>query len=270
MQAADVLAREPGQRRSSRARSRPRCSDDAELWRGQMLDQLFDYSNELGELLLAEADVPEELIRRAIRAATIHNSDRAGAVRLGLGSHRRAAGAGRDRPLPAQPGRSCRRSKGPTRQSPTKSCSASRPRRAVLRPGLQDPGRQARRPALHADLFRRVESQQPRAQSAARTRRKTSASSGTSRPTARAGRPGRGGRHHRHHRPAALGHRRHAVRPEGPDPAGIDRLSRDGDLDGDRAGKLGRAQEAGRRRSKCSSGRIPRSAARRARRPARR
>ncbi len=46
---------------------------EADLWRGQMLDQLFDYSNELGELLLAEEDVPEDLVRRVIRSATIHN-----------------------------------------------------------------------------------------------------------------------------------------------------------------------------------------------------
>ena len=46
---------------------------EAELWRGQMLDELFDYSNELAELLLAEEAVPEELIRRVIRTATIHN-----------------------------------------------------------------------------------------------------------------------------------------------------------------------------------------------------
>ncbi|HVU90389.1 MAG TPA: elongation factor G [Pirellulales bacterium] len=46
---------------------------EAELWRGQMLDQLFDYSNELGELLLAEEAVPEDLVRRVIRSATIHN-----------------------------------------------------------------------------------------------------------------------------------------------------------------------------------------------------
>ncbi|MBI2827298.1 MAG: elongation factor G [Planctomycetia bacterium] len=45
----------------------------ADEWRGRMLDRLFDYSNELGELLLAEEDVPEELIRRVIRTATIHN-----------------------------------------------------------------------------------------------------------------------------------------------------------------------------------------------------
>jgi len=46
-------------------------ADDAALWRGQMLDQLFDFSNELGELLLAEEEVPEDVIRRAIRSATI-------------------------------------------------------------------------------------------------------------------------------------------------------------------------------------------------------
>jgi elongation factor G len=46
---------------------------EAELWRGQMLDQLFDYSNELGELLLAEEDVPAELIQSVIRSATIHS-----------------------------------------------------------------------------------------------------------------------------------------------------------------------------------------------------
>jgi len=46
---------------------------DAELWRGQMLDQLFDYSNELGELLLAEEEVPEALVRQVIRSATLHS-----------------------------------------------------------------------------------------------------------------------------------------------------------------------------------------------------
>jgi len=47
--------------------------DDAELWRSQMLEQLFDYSNELGELVLAEQDVPEELIRKVLRDATLHH-----------------------------------------------------------------------------------------------------------------------------------------------------------------------------------------------------
>ena len=47
--------------------------DDAELWRSQMLEQLFDYSNELGELVLAEQSVPEELVRKVLRNATLHH-----------------------------------------------------------------------------------------------------------------------------------------------------------------------------------------------------
>ena len=39
-----------------------------------MLDQLFDFSNELGELVLAEEAVPEDLIRRVLREATLHRS----------------------------------------------------------------------------------------------------------------------------------------------------------------------------------------------------
>jgi elongation factor G len=47
--------------------------DDAQLWRGQMLDQLSLYSDELTECLLAEEAVPEELIQKVIRDATLHN-----------------------------------------------------------------------------------------------------------------------------------------------------------------------------------------------------
>ncbi|MCE5268631.1 MAG: elongation factor G [Planctomycetaceae bacterium] len=47
--------------------------DEAELWRGQMLDQLSMYSDELTELLLSESPVPPELIQRVLREATIHN-----------------------------------------------------------------------------------------------------------------------------------------------------------------------------------------------------
>ncbi len=47
--------------------------DEAELWRAQMLDQLSIHSDELIELLLAEEPVPEALVRRVMRAATIHN-----------------------------------------------------------------------------------------------------------------------------------------------------------------------------------------------------
>ena len=47
--------------------------DEAELWRGQMLDQLSMLSDELTELMLAEDPVPATLIHRVLREATIHN-----------------------------------------------------------------------------------------------------------------------------------------------------------------------------------------------------
>jgi elongation factor G len=46
--------------------------DEAELWREQMLEQLFDYSNELAELVLEKSPVPAELIRKVVREATLH------------------------------------------------------------------------------------------------------------------------------------------------------------------------------------------------------
>jgi elongation factor G len=46
--------------------------DEAELWREQMLEQLFDYSNELAELVLEKSPVPTELIRKVVREATLH------------------------------------------------------------------------------------------------------------------------------------------------------------------------------------------------------
>jgi elongation factor G len=46
--------------------------DEAELWREQMLEQLFDYSNELAELVLEKSHVPVDLIRKVLRDATNH------------------------------------------------------------------------------------------------------------------------------------------------------------------------------------------------------
>ncbi len=45
--------------------------DLADLWRGDMLERLFEFSNELGELVLEKADVPSDLIRRVLREATL-------------------------------------------------------------------------------------------------------------------------------------------------------------------------------------------------------
>ncbi len=46
-------------------------ADEAALYREQLLGELFTYSNELAELVLAEAPVPVELVRAAIRQATV-------------------------------------------------------------------------------------------------------------------------------------------------------------------------------------------------------
>jgi elongation factor G len=47
--------------------------DDAQLWRGQMLDQLSMCNDELMEVMLNEQPVPEALIHKTLREATLHN-----------------------------------------------------------------------------------------------------------------------------------------------------------------------------------------------------
>src|SRR5262249_30704016 len=45
--------------------------DEAELWRANMLEQLANYSDELMELAMHDEPVPEALIRRVLREATL-------------------------------------------------------------------------------------------------------------------------------------------------------------------------------------------------------
>jgi elongation factor G len=47
--------------------------DDAQLWRGQMLDQLSMCNDRLMEIMMNEQPVPEELIRQTLREATLHS-----------------------------------------------------------------------------------------------------------------------------------------------------------------------------------------------------
>lgn len=46
--------------------------DEADMWRDIMLDKLYAYSDELMELALQEAPIPEALLKRVIRHATLH------------------------------------------------------------------------------------------------------------------------------------------------------------------------------------------------------
>src|SRR4029453_9125280 len=45
---------------------------EAELWRQEMLEKLYTYSNEMMELALAEQPIPAALIRKVLRETTIH------------------------------------------------------------------------------------------------------------------------------------------------------------------------------------------------------
>jgi elongation factor G len=47
-------------------------ADMADLWREELLSKLFEFSNELAELVLEEAPVPVELVRSVLRDATLH------------------------------------------------------------------------------------------------------------------------------------------------------------------------------------------------------
>ena len=47
-------------------------ADEAQLWREQMLEDLYNYSNELMELALSEEPIPEALIHKVVRDATVH------------------------------------------------------------------------------------------------------------------------------------------------------------------------------------------------------
>jgi len=51
----------------------PEAVEDAQMWRGHLLDQLSLYSDELTEQLLAEEPIPPDLIHRVLRDATLHN-----------------------------------------------------------------------------------------------------------------------------------------------------------------------------------------------------
>ena len=46
--------------------------EQAEYWRGEMLETLYEFSDELMELAMAEEDIPNELVRKVLRQATLN------------------------------------------------------------------------------------------------------------------------------------------------------------------------------------------------------
>jgi len=51
----------------------PEYQEDAELWRGQMLEELYNFSDEMMTMALAEEEIPAEMVREVLRKATISN-----------------------------------------------------------------------------------------------------------------------------------------------------------------------------------------------------
>jgi elongation factor G len=47
-------------------------ADDAQHWRERLLESLYDYNNELMELALSEEEIPETLVQKVVRDATVH------------------------------------------------------------------------------------------------------------------------------------------------------------------------------------------------------
>ena len=66
-------------------------ADDAQHWRERLLEALYDFSNELMELALAEEEIPEALVRKVVRAGDRPSADSAGALRFGAAWHGGAA-----------------------------------------------------------------------------------------------------------------------------------------------------------------------------------
>ena len=67
----EALAGGPALDRVTAAPIPAELADEAQLWREQLVSTLFDFSDEIAELALAESPIPPELLRKAIRQATI-------------------------------------------------------------------------------------------------------------------------------------------------------------------------------------------------------
>ncbi len=157
----------------------------------------------------------------------------------------RAAAAGRGRRLPAHPARQAAGRRTPPQEG-DRADPQAQPRRAILRPGVQDHQRRARRPVVRPGLLGTA--QVGHACLQPRQGQEGGLLAAVPHPgrRSRAGPGGARRRHRRRRRAEGLRHRRHPLRRPAPDPAGTDRVPRDGHQHVDRAGELGRQGEAGR------------------------
>ena len=219
---------------------------EAELWREKMLNALADFDEAFTEAYMAHlegAELTEAQIVAALRRATLTGRrSRSSAARASSTS---ASSGCSTRSPPTCPARST----GPR-------SSATTPRRGPRSPASPTPTSRSaawssRSPTTSTATCRSSGSTRASSRrgagstTPARTRRRSARGSTTSAPTIarRSTRP-RGRRHRRRRRPEGLGHRRHALRRRAPDPAGADRVPRDGHQHVDRAGQLGRQGEA--------------------------
>ena len=66
---------EPGSRQCREVQAEPipdELADEAKKWRERLLESLYDFSNEMMELALGEEPIPEALVHRVLRDATVH------------------------------------------------------------------------------------------------------------------------------------------------------------------------------------------------------
>ena len=169
-----------------RARSRPSSLEQANEYHHQLIDAVADHDDELLETYLEdESAVTPDMLRRALRAATLDITVTPVAARLRLQEQGRAAAARRRHRLPAEP---ARRAADPRRRPAHGARARARAgaRRAVQRARLQGHVRPVRRQAhVRPRLLGPGEGRRPRPQHRRPARPSASAASCRCTPTHR-------------------------------------------------------------------------------------
>ena len=258
--------------RSSARRYRPNSPTMPSTGASVCSKQLYDYSNELMELVLAEEEIPEPLVHKVIRQATVHLQIQpvlCGSALDGMGVQPilDAVAAYLPSPLDMPPVEGSNpRKKGRPRSS--RKPDPAEPFCGLVFKVLPDKTGDLAWVRIYSGNAR-AELASPKPRQGQEGKRRPALADPRS-TEGRAAQRGSGRRHRRRDRPPRLDHRRHALRYPRADPAGVDRVPRDGDLEGDRAGEHRRSQEARRDAGSCSASRTRPFGLRKTKRPARR